>query len=66
MSDGSLDERIHQLEDTVEVLNRKLDLVNNLVMRHLGQPTPPKGESVLSDRQTDRIRKAPTVRCEHP
>jgi hypothetical protein len=62
MSDGPLDERVHQLEETVADLGKKLDLVNSLVTRHLGQATPPKGECVLADRQTDRMRKVPTVR----
>ena len=57
MSDASLDERLHQLEDSVATLSRKLDLVNGLVMRHLGQATPPRGELVLSESATERIRK---------
>ncbi len=61
MAEVSVEERVRQLEESVAVLSRKLDLVNGLITRRLGHQTPPWGESVLDDQDTDEIRKTPTV-----
>jgi hypothetical protein len=61
MGEPSVEERLRSLEESVATLSRKLDLVNGLVTRRLGHQTPPWGESVLDDQDTDEIRKEPSA-----